>query len=227
MLSSLSQAIPVITIDGPSGSGKGTISQKIAAELGWRYLDSGALYRLLALAAQHHSIELTDETSLIPLAEHLDVEFDHNKGVLLEGEPVDDMLRTEQTGNAASIVAALPGVRAALLNRQRAFLEEPGLVADGRDMGSTVFPDAEAKIFLTASAGARAERRYKQLKQKGFDVNLAHLLQDIEQRDQRDTERSSSPMQAADDAIVIDTTPLTIDEVVKQVLEHCQAVIPG
>jgi len=227
MLSSLSQAIPVITIDGPSGSGKGTISQKIAAELGWRYLDSGALYRLLALAAQHHSIELTDEASLMPLAEHLDVEFDHDKGVLLEGEPVSDMLRTEETGNAASIVAALPGVRTALLNRQRAFLEAPGLVADGRDMGSTVFPDAEAKIFLTASAGARAERRYKQLKQKGFDVNLAHLLQDIEQRDQRDTERSSSPMQAAADAIVIDTTPLTIDEVVKQVLEHCQSVIPG
>ena len=213
---------PVVTIDGPSGSGKGTISQVVAKQLGWSYLDSGALYRLLALAAQHHSLELDDEASLETLAGHLDVEFTPNGGVLLEGEPVDDILRTEETGKLASIVAALPKVRQALLSRQRAFAQEPGLVADGRDMGSTVFPSAQLKIFLTASAEARAERRYKQLKEKGFDVNLAHLLQDIKSRDLRDTERSSSPLKAADDAIEIDTTSLNIDEVVEQVLEHCK-----
>jgi len=213
---------PIVTIDGPSGSGKGTISQVVAKQLGWSYLDSGALYRLLALAAQHHSLELDDEASLETLAGHLDVEFTPNGGVLLEGEPVDDILRTEETGKLASIVAALPKVRQALLSRQRAFAQEPGLVADGRDMGSTVFPSAQLKIFLTASAEARAERRYKQLKEKGFDVNLAHLLQDIKSRDLRDTQRSSSPLKAADDAIEIDTTSLNIDEVVEQVLEHCK-----
>ncbi|MCK4744440.1 MAG: (d)CMP kinase, partial [Sulfuriflexus sp.] len=188
---------------------------------GWKYLDSGALYRLLALAAQHHSLELDDETSLETLAGHLDVEFTPKGTVLLEGEAVDDILRTEETGKMASIVAALPKVRTALLARQRAFSQEPGLVADGRDMGTTVFPAAEVKIFLTASAEARAERRYKQLKEKGFDVTVAHLLQDIESRDLRDTERSISPLKAADDAVEIDTTALTIDEVVKQVLECC------
>ena len=211
----------VVAIDGPSGSGKGTISHRVAEHLGWRYLDSGALYRLLALAAQHHSLELDDEASLETLAGHLDVEFASNGAVLLEGEAVDDILRTEETGKMASIVAALPKVRNALLARQRAFAQEPGLVADGRDMGTTVFPDAEVKIFLTASAEARAERRYKQLKEKGFDVNVAHLLQDIESRDLRDTQRSSSPLIAAEDAIEIDTTSFTIDEVVKQVLECC------
>jgi len=213
---------PVVTIDGPSGSGKGTISQVVAKQLGWLYLDSGALYRLLALAAQHHSLELDDEKSLATLAEHLDVEFTPSGAILLEGEPVDDILRTEETGKAASIVAALPKVREALLARQRAFAQAPGLVADGRDMGVTVFPAAELKIFLTASAHARAERRYKQLKEKGFDVNLAHLLQDIESRDLRDTQRSSSPLKAADDAIEIDTTAMNIAEVVEKVLEHCK-----
>jgi len=213
---------PVVTIDGPSGSGKGTISQRVAKHLGWSYLDSGALYRLLALAAQHHSLELSDEASLEPLAAHLDVEFTDKGTILLEGEPVDGVLRTEETGKAASIVAALPKVRQALLQRQRAFVQEPGLVADGRDMGTTVFPAAEVKIFLTASAEARAERRYKQLKEKGFDVNLAQLLQDIESRDLRDTQRNSSPLKAADDAVEIDTTLLNIDEVVEQVLGHCQ-----
>jgi len=212
---------PVVTIDGPSGSGKGTISHLVAEQLGWRYLDSGALYRLLALAAQHHSLELDDEASLETLAGHLDVEFTSNGTILLEGEAVDDILRTEETGKMASVVAALPKVRTALLERQRAFAQEPGLVADGRDMGTTVFPDAEVKIFLTASAEARAKRRYKQLKEKGFDVTVAHLLQDIESRDLRDTERSTSPLKAADDAIEIDTTSLTIDDVVKQVLECC------
>ena len=221
MDSNVESTSPVVTIDGPSGSGKGTISQRVAEQLGWHYLDSGALYRLLALAAQHHSLTLDDEISLETLAGHLDVEFSPNGSVLLEGEVVDDMLRTEETGKMASIVAALPKVRSALLARQRAFQHAPGLVADGRDMGTTVFPSAEVKIFLTASAEARAERRYKQLKEKGFDVNVAHLLQDIESRDLRDTQRSSSPLKAADDAIEIDTTSLTIDEVVKQVLEYC------
>ena len=222
MNSAVELSSPVITIDGPSGSGKGTISQLVASRLGWSYLDSGALYRLLALAAQHHSLELDDEASLETLAEHLDVEFTAKGHILLEGEAVDDILRTEETGNMASVVAALPQVRKALLARQRAFQQQPGLVADGRDMGSTVFPAAEVKIFLTASAEARAERRYKQLIEKGFDVNLAHLLQDIESRDLRDTQRSSSPLKAADDAIVIDTTSLNIDEVVEKVMECCQ-----
>lgn len=222
MDSNLESHSPVLTIDGPSGSGKGTISQLVAKQLGWSYLDSGALYRLLALAAHHHSLELDDESSLETLAEHLDVEFTSKGAVLLEGEPVDDILRTEETGKSASIVAALPKVRLALLARQRAFAHNSGLVADGRDMGSTVFPMAEVKIFLTASAEARAKRRYKQLKEKGFDVNLAHLLQDIESRDLRDTQRSSSPLKAADDAIEIDTTALNIDEVVEQVLGHCE-----
>ncbi len=222
MNSNVESHAAVVTIDGPSGSGKGTISQLVAKQLGWSYLDSGALYRLLALAAQHHSLELDDEASLETLAEHLDVEFTEKGTILLEGEPVDDILRTEETGKAASIVAALPKVRQALLVRQRAFAQAPGLVADGRDMGTTVFPDAEVKIFLTASAEARAERRYKQLKEKGFDVNVAPLLQDIESRDLRDTQRSSSPLKAADDAIEIDTTTLSIDDVVEQVLEHCK-----
>jgi len=222
MNSNVESHSPVVTIDGPSGSGKGTISQLVAKQLAWSYLDSGALYRLLALAAQHHSLQLDDEDSLETLAEHLDVEFTPKGVILLEGEPVDDILRTEETGKMASVVAALPKVRQALLARQRAFAQAPGLVADGRDMGSTVFPSAEVKIFLTASAKARAERRYKQLKEKGFDVNVAHLLQDIESRDLRDTQRSSSPLKAADDAIEIDTTSLSIDEVVEQVLGYCE-----
>ncbi len=224
MNSNVESHAPVVTIDGPSGSGKGTISQLVAKQLGWSYLDSGALYRLLALAAQHHSLELDDEASLETLAAHLDVEFTSKGDILLEGESVDDILRTEETGKLASVVAALPKVRLALLARQRAFAQPPGLVADGRDMGTTVFPSAEVKIFLTASAEARAERRYKQLKEKGFDVNLAHLLQDIESRDLRDIQRSSSPLKAADDAIEIDTTTLSIDDVVEQVLEHCKLV---
>lgn len=224
MDSNVESTSPVIAIDGPSGSGKGTISQRVAMQLAWHYLDSGALYRLLALAAQHHSLELDDEASLETLAGHLDVEFISNGAVLLEGEAVDDILRTEETGKMASIVAALPKVRTALLARQRAFSQNPGLVADGRDMGTTVFPSAEVKIFLTASAEARAERRYKQLKEKGFDVTVAHLLQDIESRDLRDTQRSSSPLKAASDAIEIDTTSLTIDEVVEQVLECCKSL---
>jgi len=217
---------PVLTIDGPGGSGKGTISQRVANILGWHYLDSGALYRLLALAAENHSLALDDTESLSLLAAHLDVEFRTleagNVQVLLEGEPVSEQIRTEDAGAAASIVAVIPAVRAALLDRQRAFAVLPGLVADGRDMGSAVFTSAEVKIFLTASAEARAERRYKQLKEKGLDVNLAQLFEDISARDARDSQRESSPMIAADDAVILDTTTLNIDEVVEQVLSHCQ-----
>ncbi|WP_126455430.1 (d)CMP kinase [Sulfuriflexus mobilis] len=218
--------VPLLAIDGPSGSGKGTVSQIIARRLGWHYLDSGALYRVLALAAENHTLALDDAESLETLAEHLDVEFalgkDGQTVILLEGEPVTEQIRSEIVGNAASIVAALPGVRAALLARQRAFREMPGLVADGRDMGSTVFPDAPLKIFLTASAEARAERRYKQLKEKGMSVNLAPLLEDIERRDLRDSQRGASPMIAAEDAILLDTTELDIEAVVAKILELCQ-----
>lgn len=220
------ERVPLLAIDGPSGSGKGTVSQIIARRLGWHYLDSGALYRVLALAAENHTLALDDAESLETLAEHLDVEFALGKDgqtiILLEGEPVTEQIRSEVVGNAASIVAALPGVRAALLARQRAFREMPGLVADGRDMGSTVFPDAPLKIFLTASAEARAERRYKQLKEKGMSVNLAPLLEDIERRDLRDSQRGASPMIAAEDAILLDTTELNIEAVVTKILEHCK-----
>jgi cytidylate kinase len=202
------------------------VSQIIASRLGWHYLDSGALYRVLALAAENHTLALDDAESLETLAEHLDVEFALSKDgqtvILLEGEPVTDQIRSEVIGNAASIVAALPGVRTALLARQRAFREMPGLVADGRDMGSTVFPDAQLKIFLTASAEARAERRYKQLKEKGMSVNLAPLLEDIERRDLRDSQRGASPMKPAEDAILLDTTELDIEAVVTKILELCQ-----
>lgn len=221
------ELVPLLAIDGPSGSGKGTVSQIIARRLGWHYLDSGALYRVLALAAENHTLALDDAESLETLAGHLDVEFASGKNgqtvILLEGEPVTDQIRSEVAGNAASIVAALPGVRTALLARQRAFREMPGLVADGRDMGSTVFPDAQLKIFLTASAEARAERRYKQLKEKGMSVNLAPLLEDIERRDLRDSQRGASPMIAAEDAILLDTTELDIEAVVAKILEHCVA----
>ena len=219
--------IPVIAIDGPSGSGKGTISRLIAHRIGWHMLDSGALYRLVALAAQRHSITVENESALVPLAAHLDVEFDpgrdlDNSKIILEGEEVTNDIRTEECGNAASKVAALPAVREALLDRQRAFRTAPGLVADGRDMGTVVFPDAILKIFLTASREERADRRYKQLKEKGINVSFAHLLKEIEQRDERDSNRSSSPLKAASDADFVDTSNMTIDEVVDYILEACR-----
>ena len=213
---------PVLAIDGPSGSGKGTVSRLVAARLGWHLLDSGALYRLVGLAAARHGIALNDEAALEGLARQLDVAFQGEGDatrVLLEGDDVSDAIRTEQAGNSASKVAALPAVRAALLARQRAFRTPPGLVADGRDMGSVVFPDAELKVFLTASPQERAKRRYKQLKEKGFGGSLSALSEDIAERDRRDASRAVAPLKPADDAVLVDTTDLNIDGVVERVLE--------
>ena len=191
--------IPVLTIDGPSGSGKGTVAQLIAKDLGWHYLDSGALYRVLAQACTKHGFELGDETSVSTLAQNLDVVFSVKNGeleVLLEGQNVSTLIRSEQAGNAASKVAALALVRNALLERQRDFRQLPGLVTDGRDMGTVVFPDAPYKIFLNASAEVRAQRRHKQLKEKGIGSNIPDLITEISERDERDRNRSSSATKA-------------------------------
>ncbi len=214
----------ILTIDGPSGAGKGTIAQRLATELGWHLLDSGALYRLTALSAQKQGIAFDDLDGLERVALGLKVAFlpsgpDQPVRVLLEGQDVTAELRTETTGNNASIVAALPRVRAALLQCQKDFYQAPGLVADGRDMGTVVFPDAPFKVFMTASAEARAERRFQQLKAQGEDVKIAALLRDIEARDARDMGRKDAPLRAADDAVLIDTTTLSIDEVYQQVLD--------
>ncbi|MCL5801452.1 MAG: (d)CMP kinase [Gammaproteobacteria bacterium] len=219
--------IPVITIDGPSGSGKGTISQIVAHRLGWNLLDSGALYRLLALAARQAGIPLDNEAALAVLAKKLDVQFvagtegkpPSQNQVMLEGEDVGEILRSEQCGNDASKVAALPAVREALLDRQRAFRAPPGLVAVGRDMGSVVFPDADLKIFLTASAERRALRRYKQLKDKGVDVKIPSLVEEIAERDVRDSTRCVAPMAPAHDAVVLDSSDLTIEQVAARVMD--------
>jgi len=212
--------IPVLTIDGPSGSGKGTVAQLIAKELGWHYLDSGALYRVLAQAAIKHGVELTDEATLADLAQHLDVVFAVKAGaleVLLEGEDVSILIRSEQAGNAASKVAALPLIRSTLLERQREFRQAPGLVTDGRDMGTVVFPDAPYKVFLNASAEVRAKRRHKQLKEKGIGSNLSDLIAEISERDERDSQRTVAPLKPADDAIQLDSTRLGIDAVFNRV----------
>ncbi len=210
---------PVITVDGPSGSGKGTVCALLAKQLGWNLLDSGALYRLLAFAAGNHGIDLTNEEALKQLAAHLDVQF-IDKRIILEGEEVTDAIRNEQVGAGASMVASLPAVREALLQRQRAFREAPGLVADGRDMGTVVFTDAPLKVFLTASAEERARRRYLQLKAKGDDVNLASLLDEIRARDERDTQRAVAPLKPAADAIVLDSTELSIEQVLERILSE-------
>jgi cytidylate kinase len=214
----MADPVPVVTIDGPSGSGKGTISQLLAQHLGFHFLDSGALYRLLALAALQRGLPLDDEPALATLARDLDVAFPADGGIRLDGAVVGDELRTEASGNAASRVAALPAVRAALLERQRAFARAPGLVADGRDMGTVVFPAAAAKVFLTASAEARAERRYKQLKERGFNQELAELVEDIRARDERDASRPVAPLRPAADALQLDSTGLTIEAVLERVL---------
>ncbi|HSH48651.1 MAG TPA: (d)CMP kinase [Halomonas sp.] len=213
---------PVVTVDGPGGAGKGTISRLVALRLGWHLLDSGALYRLTALAASRHGVALDDEPGVARVAAGLDVTFQADADaprVLLEGEDASAAIRTEQVGDAASRVAALPAVRKALLTRQRDFRRAPGLVADGRDMGTVVFPDAPLKIFLTASAEERARRRHLQLREAGVDANLASLLKDIQARDARDTQRSVAPLVAAVDAIVVDTTHLKIPEVVDRLTD--------
>lgn len=215
----VARAVPVIAIDGPSASGKGTVAQRVAKALGFHFLDSGALYRLLGLAAARRDIPLDAETALAGLARQLEIRFE-GEDIWLDGVCVGNELRSEAAGAAASAVAALPLVRAALLERQRAFRRAPGLVADGRDMASVVFPDAVTKIFLTASAEARAERRYKQLMEKGMGANIAALLQEIQARDERDTRRSTAPLQQAPDASLLDTTHLTIDQAVQFVLER-------
>ena len=222
LLHDVVQAVPVIAIDGPSASGKGTVAQLVAARLGYHYLDSGALYRLLALAAQRDRVLLTDEPGLAELAERIEIRFEGGQ-IWLDGALVGDELRGEQCAAAASKVAALPRVRAALLNKQHAFRRAPGLVADGRDMGSVVFPDAALKIFLTASADARAERRYKQLMEKGIGANIAALLLDIRVRDERDTQRSASPLQQAPGASLLDTTALNIEQAVQEILARYPA----
>jgi len=214
---------PVITVDGPSGVGKGTLCQWLAARLGWLLLDSGALYRLTALAALHRNLALEDESGIAAVAAGLDVAFtpgvDGTPRIVLDGEEVGDAIRGETCGNAASRVAALPAVRAALLLRQRDFRRPPGLIADGRDMGTVVFPDAELKLFLTASAGERALRRYKQLSEKGLDANLKNLAYEIAERDARDVGRAVAPLKPAADAEILDTTRLGIAEVCNWALE--------
>jgi cytidylate kinase len=212
----------VITIDGPSGSGKGTLSQMLARHLGYHLLDSGALYRLVALAAMKKGTDLNSEDEVSQVAAALDVIFslenDNSAQILLEGVKVTDAIRQEAVSMAASKVAAYPSVRAALLDRQRSFAVSPGLIADGRDMGTTVFPTAHVKLFLTASAEARAERRYKQLCKKGEIVDMAELVRDIRERDERDSNRAISPLKPAKDAVVIDSTTMTIDEVFTKML---------
>lgn len=212
---------PVITIDGPSGSGKGTVCQRLAQQLGYHLLDSGALYRLTAVACMAKAIDLQDVDAAANIARHLNISFTPTtEGViaLLDGNDVTADIRKEAAGMGASVVAAHIPVREALLERQRSFQQLPGLVADGRDMGTTVFPQAPVKIFLTASAEERAQRRYKQLIGRGESANLRVLLDDIEARDKRDTERSASPLQPADDAITIDSTTMSINEVLDAIM---------
>jgi len=225
----MSHKEPVITIDGASGTGKGVVCHLVAKCLGWNLLDSGVLYRVLALAAQKHSVSLENELALRVLAEHLDVHFMTTEAgtpphILLEDQEVTEIIRTEKIGNAASKVGALPTVRTALLERQRVFRKAPGLVTDGRDMGTVVFPDANPKIFLIASPEERARRRYNQLMEKGIDVNLGDLVEELRERDKRDRERTVAPLRPATDAICIDTDRLTIDQVFERVMLEVKKV---
>ncbi len=223
--------IPVITVDGPSGTGKGTVCSHLANWLGWNFLDSGALYRVLAVAAEKYHLATDNEPVIAELAESLDVVFDRPQPgkdvtVIFEGNDISQQIRTEECGNSASQIATLSEVRSALLERQRKFRQKPGLVADGRDMGTVVFADAPLKIYLIASAAERAKRRYKQLKQKGFSVNLPRLTADIAVRDTRDSQRTISPLKPADDAIVVDTTTLEISTVILKIEKLVRETLP-
>jgi CMP/dCMP kinase len=230
----MTSTIPVISIDGPSGTGKGTIAHLLAAKLGWNILDSGVLYRLVALGIEKQKTDATDISTISEFARRMEVQFkvraeaspENQEAIVLNGEDVSALVRLEETGEKASLVAAIPEVREALYERQQNFRQSPGLVADGRDMGTVVFPDAQLKIFLTASPEERARRRYKQLINKGLSVNLRALLSEIEARDERDSSRSISPLIPADDAIVIDTTSLGIAQVLEKVLGMALKIIP-
>ncbi len=216
----------MITIDGPSGSGKGTIAGLVAERPGWRCLDSGALYRLVGLAVTRAGASVEDPAGVAAIARRLNVAFDGER-VLLDGGEVSDAIRTEAAGNMASRVAAIPAVREALLDWQRAYARPPGLVADGRDMGTVVFPGAEVKVFLTATPEERAQRRYKQLKEKGLDVNVAALVEEIRERDERDRNRSVAPLRPSPDALEVESTALSIEGVLKVILERVRRALPG
>ncbi len=216
--------VPVITVDGPSGSGKGTLAQRIAEALGWHFLDSGAIYRVLGLMVERAGIGGENVDKIADMAKVMPLSFDQGR-VLLDGEDVSRIIRTETIGNAASKVAAIPQVREALLAWQRNYARSPGLVADGRDMGTVVFPQAKVKIFLTASAEERAQRRYKQLKEKGLGVNLARLTEEIRERDERDSKRAVAPLVASESAYQLDSTAMTIDEVYGRAMQIVSAAL--
>lgn len=218
----MSNSIPVLTIDGPSGSGKGTVSRAVARSLGWHFLDSGAIYRSLAIAVLRNNIALESESEIVRMAEDMDLSFtaDNPPQVRLGGEDIAGEIGSETCGNTASRIAAIGPVRKALLDKQRKFRQFPGLVADGRDMGTVVFADAEHKVFLTASAEVRALRRLKQLKDKGLDVNLASLTREIEERDRRDRERAEAPLMVADGALLVDSSYMDIQQVIDHVLNY-------
>jgi len=212
--------VPVLTIDGPSGAGKGTVSRAVAKKLGWNYLDSGSIYRSLAIAVLDKEVDLLDKASIVNVARAMTLEFecDDELIVKLDGTDITSKLPSETTGNTASIIAAYPEVREVLLQKQKDFQQAPGLIADGRDMGTVVFPEASNKVFLTASAEERASRRYKQLIEKGIDANLVQITREIEARDQRDQERAAAPLKAATDALYIDSSKLSIDQVIDEVM---------
>ncbi|MFB6434726.1 MAG: (d)CMP kinase [Candidatus Malihini olakiniferum] len=221
--------VPVITVDGPSGAGKGALCKALAEILQWNLLDSGAIYRVLALAVLHHQVDIASEEAIVPLALHLDVRFvaeEWQLKVILEGEDVSNEIRNETVGKAASQAAGFPRVREALLRRQRAFRDAPGLVADGRDMGTMVFHDAPVKIFLDASAEERAQRRMLQLQEKGFNVSFDLLLYEIKERDARDRDRPIAPLVPAANALILDSTNISIDDVIAKSLSYARKILP-